>query len=45
MESKLYISKDGSLCEDINLGEGDLTFYINGLAEHIIFGIYFRLYF
>lgn len=41
IRSDIYIDKDGILCEVVAFGEEKIEYRINGITEHIIFGVYF----
>jgi hypothetical protein len=39
--SELYVGKEKKLCEDVSFGSRIVTYQINGITKHPIFGIYF----
>lgn len=39
--SELSINEKGELCEVVDFGSEKVEYKINGITEHIIFGIYF----
>lgn len=39
--SELCINEKGELCEVVDFGNEKVEYKINGITEHIIFGIYF----
>jgi hypothetical protein len=39
--SELCINEGGELCEVVDFGNEKVEYKINGITEHIIFGIYF----
>jgi hypothetical protein len=41
MLSELCVNEKGELCEVVDFGNEKVEYKINGITEHIIFGIYF----
>lgn len=39
--SELCVNEKGELCEVVDFGNEKVEYKINGITEHIIFGIYF----
>ena len=39
--SELCVNEKGELCEVVDFGNERVEYKINGITEHIIFGIYF----
>lgn len=39
--SELCVNENGELCEVVDFGNEKVEYKINGITEHIIFGIYF----
>jgi hypothetical protein len=41
LKSELLINEKGELCEGVDFGSEVIEYKINGITEHLIFGIYF----
>ena len=39
--SEFHVNEKGQLCEVVDFGSEKIEYRINGITEHIIFGIYF----
>ena len=41
-DSNLQVDENGVLVEKVDFGQGQIEYYeINGISEHVIFGVYF----